>query len=455
MAERPTQKKPRARRSSAESEPPKFVKRPKSERKSLSPELEAFAASDEERLRPLHKPRTPRLLDARPDAPVRGVGNRDARAVFEAHREALASLVEERLDETVRDALAQGLALVVAADMFKANHLASFDAFAVDVLGLPLEEARELASEGASALGLPGQALSEETVASFFRAESALLEAELEGVVGLAVDEGGSERLILDLEGPRASRALYAIGQKVAPLAIDQEKLEQRRAEREADRFDRELEAPSDDAARSKLESLDEGFRPPAPKRPSRKDHDKAGGERRDESRGGFRGERRDEPRGAFRGERREQPRGAFRDRRDEPRGAFGGGFRGERRDEPRGGFRGERRDEPRGGFRDRRDNEPRGAFGGGFRGERRDEPRGGFRGERRDEPRGGFRDRRDEPRGAFGGGFRGERRDEPRGGFRGERRDERRPEFGDRPSRRFGGDSFAPKKKGRFKPGR
>jgi hypothetical protein len=435
MADRPT-KKPRSRASSPSSDTPKFVKRPKSERKSLSPELEAFAASDEERFRPPRKPRSPRLVDTRPDAPVRGVGNRDARAVFELHRDALASLVEEREDEAARDALAQGLALVVATDLFKANHLASFDAFAVDVLGMPLEDARELASEGASELGLPGQALSEETIAAFFRAEAALLEAEFEGVVGLAVDEDGAERLILDLEGPRASRALFAIGQKVAPLAIDQEKIEQRRAEREAERFERELEAaPRDeDESASQLDALDEGFRPPRRSRPPRDD----------ERRGGFRDERRGgsrDDRGGFGGDKRGGfggDRGGFRDER---RGGFGGERRGGFRDD-RGGFGGDKR----GGFGgDKRGfgGDKRGGFGGDKRGGFGGDKRGGFGGDKR----GGFRD----DRGGFGGDKRGLRDD--RGGFRDERRG---GEFGDRPSRRFGAGAPPPrKKKGRFSPDR
>jgi len=418
MADRP-KKSPRARAAAASNPASTVVKRPKSERKRLPPELEAFAASDEERFRPPRPPRTPRLLDPRPDAPIRGVGNRDARAVFDAHREALEPLVDERTDPAAREALAQGLALVVASELYKAKHFTSFDAFVVDVLGLPLEEARELAAEGASALGLPGEPLKEATIAAFVRAEAALLEAEIEGVVGLTVAEDGSERIILDLEGPRASRALHAIGQKMAPLAMDQEKLEARRAAREAERFDREYLAPSephgeDDVAEdTALPSIDEGFEPRrrsmddlAPPRRERPRRDR-------DDRGGFGGKRRDDDRGGF---GRRDDRGSF-ERRDD-RGGFGGG----KRHDDRGGFGGKGRDDDRGGF-GRRDD--RGGFGG----------------------KGGGFGRRDD-RGGFGGG---KRRDDDRGGF-GRRDDDRNRGFDDRPSRRFGAGPGG-KKKGRFNP--
>src|SRR5690606_22887432 len=320
----------------------------------------------------------------------------------------------------------------------------SFDAFVVDVLGLPLEEARELAAEGASALGLPGEPLKEATIAAFVRAEAALLEAEIEGVVGLTVAEDGSERIILDLEGPRASRALHAIGQKMAPLAMDQEKLEARRAAREAERFDREYLAPSephgeaDVAEDTALPSIDEGFEPrrrslddpaPPPRARPRRDRDDRGGfggKRRDD-RGGFGGGfgRRDD-RGGFGGKRRDDDRGGF-GRRDD-RGSFErrddrGGFGGGKRRDDRGGFGGKGRDDDRGGF-GRRDD--RGGFGGKGGGFGRRDDRGGFGG------KGGGLGRRAD-RGGFGGG---KRRHDDRGGF-GRRDDDRNRGFDDRPSRR------------------
>ena len=75
---------------------PVVVKRPSEERKRLPPELEAFARSDEERLR-IRKPRQDRgkVNDPREGYLIPGVANRDARTVYDQRVQAMQTLWQE------------------------------------------------------------------------------------------------------------------------------------------------------------------------------------------------------------------------------------------------------------------------------------------------------------------------------------------------------------------------
>ena len=66
------------------------VKRPPEQRRKLPPELEAFARSDEEKLR-IRRPRTDRgqVKDPREGYTVAGVSNRDARTVYDVRASAM------------------------------------------------------------------------------------------------------------------------------------------------------------------------------------------------------------------------------------------------------------------------------------------------------------------------------------------------------------------------------
>lgn len=437
----------------------RVVRRPRSERKALPDELLEFARSDEMRLRMPPKERSPHLLDPRVGAPVPGVSNRDARDVLGVHEKLIDELLADREAEGADDALAQELAILVATGMYRARNFIDFEAYATAQLGLDVEEARRLADEGAEALGFPpGHVFGELTVAAFFRAEAALHEAGIHSIVGLALDESdGSERLLIDLDGVHAARALRAIGGRMTPIASDQEKLRERAEERarrwEASRapaWENEdvVDEPGgvEGSDRASPEGIPErgGFAPPRPKKKASEDRrkrsfdEKGGMKERDryDDRRSFK--RPGEERGGFRGrEGFDDRRGpGRRDRFDDRRG-----FKG--REEERGGFKRRDRFDDRRGFKGADDDR------GGSRGRERFEDRGSFRGrERFDDRRGpGRRDRFDDRR-----GFKGP--DDDRRGFKGPGDDRRGP--GRRGEERHGGraqrDELYTAKSRRFK---
>jgi hypothetical protein len=200
-----------------EIDPPRVVRRPPEERKRLPPELEAFARSDERRLR-RPGPCGPKLKDPRPVALVPGVSNRDARAVHDARVERLRALYEAGDAEP---ALAEALAEAYLLGLWRGRALTGFGAMAVDVVGLPEDEAKRLLDEGFLMLGLARDTCRPELVAAWFRAEAALLEESHDGKVSGQPGEKGEPRLVVSLGSERLADAFHAMGRRMTPLVRD------------------------------------------------------------------------------------------------------------------------------------------------------------------------------------------------------------------------------------------
>ncbi|MEO0326462.1 MAG: hypothetical protein AAF447_26175, partial [Myxococcota bacterium] len=130
--------------------PETLVRRSPAERKRLPPDLEAFARSDDTRLRP--RPRGPKLRDPRAAALVPGVSNRDARLVLDRRTAALQVILEARAtgDEAAGDAAAEALCEAQRLRLWRGRSLTTFGAYVEDVLGMAEDEASALARKGAA-----------------------------------------------------------------------------------------------------------------------------------------------------------------------------------------------------------------------------------------------------------------------------------------------------------------
>jgi hypothetical protein len=134
---------------------PVIVKRPSDERKKLPPELEAFARSQDEKLRlPRKREDTGRLRDPREGYTIAGVSNRDARAVYDARAEQMRSLwAAGEADEAALAELGGLLHDALRLSLWRAKRVTGFDAFVEQVVGLPAPRARELSAAFTSASG--------------------------------------------------------------------------------------------------------------------------------------------------------------------------------------------------------------------------------------------------------------------------------------------------------------
>lgn len=211
-----------ARRRKDDNPRPSVVRRPREERRQVPPEIEDLASGRTDRLP--RKPRRPRLTDPRATSLVPGVANRDARALFDARVTALREAQSGHPAEAAATArLARGLAEAVLLGLWRGRSVTGFDAFAFDVLGIEPPEAARLAEEGASALGVPRDRLTDEAIAAWMRTEAALLEAGVQGTVRARLTDEG-EVLRIELDVGRAPEALDAIGRRLGPLARDRKK---------------------------------------------------------------------------------------------------------------------------------------------------------------------------------------------------------------------------------------
>ena len=188
-------------------EPERVVRRPKAERKALTPQLEAFAAGDPDAIWRRHEQRG-RLDDPRPVALLPGVKNADARAVFEVR----AARMKAALASGDDVALAGELAEAKLIGLWRANAIVSFDALAESVLGIAIDRADALAKVGKARLGLD-EKLSDASIAVWLRAEAALV---IEGGGGRARVVKG--QLQLEMPVDNAAAALVAMGRRELPL---------------------------------------------------------------------------------------------------------------------------------------------------------------------------------------------------------------------------------------------
>ena len=201
--------------------PTQVVRRPAAERKRLSPEFEAFARSDEKRLK--GKPQTPRLRDPRDHALIPGVANRDARQVFESRIEAMSEAAKEYESPSARRHLARLCAEAFFLGLWRGRSLTGFDVMAEAVLELAPEEARKLAEEGADVLDLELDQASDEAIAVWVRMEAAMIEAGQTARLAPFVNHDGEECLRIEITVENAPETLHAVGRRMTPLARDRE----------------------------------------------------------------------------------------------------------------------------------------------------------------------------------------------------------------------------------------
>ena len=192
----------------------KVVRRSREDRKQLDPELEPLARGDVDRLRRRRPPRGPRLKDPRAVALVPGVANRDARAVFDARLVRLQS-AQARDDQ---DALGRGLAEMSLLRLWRGRSLTSLQALCADLL--QLSDGEQLAEAGRAQLNLSNDLeLSDETIAAWLRAEAALGEVGVEGVV--SITETG--QLTFQCAPVCFAQGVDAMARRLRPLLRDQE----------------------------------------------------------------------------------------------------------------------------------------------------------------------------------------------------------------------------------------
>ncbi|MEM9070426.1 MAG: hypothetical protein AAGE52_18115 [Myxococcota bacterium] len=189
---------------------PPGVRRGGGPRRRLPEDLEEFARSDEKRFRPKRKgDRRPRLKDPRrAGALIPGVANRDARRVYDAR----ASALQKAEGDLRGDLLAEAVFLQV----WRGFSITGFDAFVEDALGLSLPGAREEAEAGAARLERPLEALSDRLIATWIRAESALVETG-----GRVTCRG--EHLHICVPFERSLESLQEVNRRIYPLLRDHE----------------------------------------------------------------------------------------------------------------------------------------------------------------------------------------------------------------------------------------
>ena len=245
---------------------PVVVKRPPEQRRKLPPDLEAFARSDDEKLR-IRRPRVDRGLirDPREGYTVAGVANRDARAVYDVRSVAMRALWDEgAADERALAALGQLFHDALRLELWHARRLTSFAAFAEEVVGVPAERAEALADEAALRMGEPVTPLTEVAIALWLRTEAGLYEGD-EG--GRARVRSGERGLVLEIrvDLDEASTALAGVGARHLPLARSQPSRDERsRDERGRDERGRD-ERGRDERGRERAHEV-----PRAPERAAR-----------------------------------------------------------------------------------------------------------------------------------------------------------------------------------------
>ncbi len=211
---------------------PVVVKRTSHERKDrkrLAPELEAFARSDETRLR-IKRPPVDRgkIDDPRESYAIPGVANRDARAVYSSRAHELVTLWNGgELDAAARAVVGERLLDIKRLALWRAMRVTAFAAIAEQVVGMKLAEAESLVAEAAERLAEPVAELNEREVALWLRTEAGLYEGDPNARAFL---RAGSGTAVLSLSVPvtLASLALAGAGARHAPLARAQREEEGR-----------------------------------------------------------------------------------------------------------------------------------------------------------------------------------------------------------------------------------
>lgn len=201
----------------------------------LPPDFEDLAAGRRDTLRPRRRPRG-RIGDTRIAGLIAGVANHEARQVYDARVERARRL----LDGGEQAVLAQQLCEAIQLGLWRARSVTGFDAFAQDVIGVPAENAHELARQHAARQNVALEQLPDVAVALWLRSEAALLERCPEAAIEVRTVEG---RLQLSVALPLApalgvAEAVAAIGRSAAGLVrvLESETRPPRDRDRDRDR---------------------------------------------------------------------------------------------------------------------------------------------------------------------------------------------------------------------------
>ena len=200
------------------------MKRSANERKKLPPHLEAFARSQDEKLR-VSRPRVDRgrVNDPREGYTIAGVANRDGRSVYDSRSEAMRALwAEGKADEAALAELGQLLHDAQRLVLWRARRLTGFEAFAEEVVGIPAQRAQELVDAHTSQSGEAPSELSERNVAAWLRTEAGAYEGD-ERARARIISTAQGLKLVLTVSLAGASTALAGVGNRHAPLAREQD----------------------------------------------------------------------------------------------------------------------------------------------------------------------------------------------------------------------------------------
>jgi len=242
------------------------VKRPANERKKLPPELEAFARSQDEKLR-VTRPRVDRgrVNDPREGYTIAGVANRDGRSVYDSRSEAMRALwADGKAGEAALLELGQLLHDAQRLVLWRARRLTGFDAFAEEVVGVPAKRGQELVDAHTAASGEAPTELSERNVAAWLRTEAGAYEGDERARARISSTPHGM-KLVLTVSLAGASLALAGVGNRHAPLAREQEGGAPEAPRRSEPRMPvRAPEPAASEPARLTSERAPEGGRQPA-----------------------------------------------------------------------------------------------------------------------------------------------------------------------------------------------
>lgn len=181
----------------------------------LPPNFDRLAAGEDRLPRP---PRGPdqRVRDPRERVLIPGTNNRDSRGLYDRRLSALRADLARGDTQAVGDGLLEFCQL----GLYRARNVVDFDAFASSVLGVSLDQARELSAAAAQRRGATGERLPEVLAALWIRSEAALREHSPQARVILT---GHGDDAQLELRLPcqpigGAVDALSALGRQVAGL---------------------------------------------------------------------------------------------------------------------------------------------------------------------------------------------------------------------------------------------
>lgn len=193
------------------------MRRPDPDRglRKLPRDLDELARGTRDRLRSPRGPRQ-RIEDTRVSGLIPGVANYQARLVYDARLSRLRQAHAAGSDAPLAELLCEAVLLGI----WRARSVTGFDAFVHDAAGIARPDARALAEQGAAQRGLVLERLPDVAVATWLRAEGALLQSCPDAAVEVHVRDGQLRfALRMPISPPaRVAETIAAIGRAVAGL---------------------------------------------------------------------------------------------------------------------------------------------------------------------------------------------------------------------------------------------